>query len=239
MFNKVFYILFFLNSLSFAMAPKLDWGKATERAIAKYGVPIEPYITNIFEKAHAHFPPQEIALLAFKQEQVMELWAKNDKMPWQKVKSYPLTARSGRLGPKLKENDLQIPEGTYHLTEFNPFSRWHLSIKIDYPNHFDSTHALQDGRKNLGYDIFIHGKSASAGCLAIGDKAINELFLITYRVGLNHTKLIIAPNDLRYESPATTGFAQPRWLPELYKNIKKELRTFSTFHLTKRYSKPS
>ena len=144
------------------------------------------------------------------------------------IQKYPLTAFSGRLGPKLKEHDFQIPEGVYHLTTLNPFSSMHLSMMIDYPNHFDRLQASKDGRSKLGDNIFLHGKSFSVGCLAIGDKAIDQLFLLVRRVGLSHTKIIIAPNDLRHASAATSSFAQPRWLPELYLNISQALGEFKS-----------
>ena len=66
----------------------------------------------------------------------------------------------------------------------------------------------------------------SVGCLAVGDKSIDQLFLLVHRVGLNHVQMIIAPNDLRREKPATSTFAQPRWLPELYKQLTQALAQF-------------
>ncbi|WP_115302792.1 L,D-transpeptidase family protein [Legionella beliardensis] len=208
------------------MAPKVNWDKAVDHAIIRYGLRTEPEMIRFFNKAHVNYPPKEIALLAFKKEREIELWARNDKQAWHFIHSYPLTAFSGRLGPKLKERDGQIPEGIYRLVNFNPFSSMHLSMMIDYPNHFDRLQASKDGRRNLGNNIFLHGKAFSVGCLAVGDWAIDQLFLLTRRVGLNQVKLIIAPNDLRKAKPATTNFAQPRWLPELYKQINTALIEF-------------
>lgn len=209
------------------MAPKLNWDKAVDHAIVKYGLRTEPEMIRFFSKANVAYPPKDIALLAFKKEQKIELWAKNDNKNWRFIHTYPLTAVSGRLGPKLKERDGQIPEGIYRLITFNPFSSMHLSMMIDYPNHFDRLQASKDGRKKLGNNIFLHGKSMSVGCLAIGDYAIDQLFLLSRRVGLSHIKVIIAPNDLRVAKPETSNFAQPRWLPELYEQISVALNDFS------------
>jgi murein L,D-transpeptidase YafK len=52
-------------------------------------------------------------------------------------------------------------------------------MKINYTNEFDLFHAGEEGRTDLGSDIFIHGKDASIGCLSMGDEAINELFVLT------------------------------------------------------------
>lgn len=209
-----------------SMAPKLDWNKSIEHVIKRYGLPVEPKLKAKFANKGISYPPSDIALLAFKKEQQVQLWAKDEQHSWRMIHEYPLTAYSGRLGPKLREYDRQIPEGIYRLTSFNPFSSMHLSMMINYPNSFDRLQASKEGRKKLGNNIFLHGKSFSVGCLAVGDKAIDELFLLVYRVGLAHAKVIIAPNDLRKAKPATPTFAQPRWIPELYKQIAQELNQF-------------
>ncbi|KTC65883.1 secretion system protein A [Legionella adelaidensis] len=208
------------------MAHKVNVESAIDKAIARYGLRTEPQLISFFKSAGIAYPPREIALLTFKKEREIQLWAKDDVTTWHYIHTYPLTAFSGRLGPKLREYDLQIPEGIYRLTSFNPLSAYHLSMMINYPNQFDRLQAIKDGRKNLGGNIFIHGKTISVGCLAVGDKAIDQLFLLVRRVGLSHTQVIIAPNDLRKEKPATSHFAQPRWLPELYKELTVALGEF-------------
>ena len=225
--------LFFMASVlslysvtAFPMASKVDWDAAVDSAIVRYGLRLEPQLVRAFSRAHVSYPPKDVALLAFKKERRMELWARSEDNRWHYIQYYPLTAFSGQLGPKLKERDGQIPEGIYHITMLNPFSQYHLSMALDYPNYFDKAHAVQDGRRRLGNDIYIHGKSLSVGCLAIGDKAIDQLFLLARRVGLYHVTVIIAPNDLRHAKPATLSFMQPKWLPDLYKRITQALRPF-------------
>lgn len=208
------------------MAPKVNMEKAIDNAVIRYGLQMEPHLVSLFAKAGVQYPPRDVALLAFKKERHVQLWAKNENMSWHYIHTYPLTAFSGRLGPKLKEYDRQIPEGVYRLSSFNPFSSMHLSMMINYPNYFDRLQASKDGRTKLGGSIFLHGKTFSVGCLAIGDKAIDQLFLLARRVGLSKVQVIIAPNDLRREKPATSTFAQPRWLPELYKEISIALKQF-------------
>ena len=227
--NRYIAYLFFLIlpcTQAYSMAPKLNWDKAVTNAILRYGLKTEPHLKSLFAEANIAYPPRDIALLAFKKEQKIQLWAKNERQSWHYIHTYPMTAFSGRLGPKLKERDGQIPEGVYRLTTFNPFSSMHLSMMINYPNNFDRLQASKDGRRQLGGNIFLHGKSMSVGCLAVGDKGIDQLFLLAHRVGLNHIQVIIAPNDLRRSKPATNTFAQPRWLPELYKQIADALSQF-------------
>lgn len=199
--------------------------EAIEQAIQRYGLQTEPELKTFFKQAEVKYPPKKIALLAFKKEQHLQLWAKNKNKSWQHIHTYPLTASSGSLGPKLKENDLQIPEGIYKLTAFNPFSQMHLSMKINYPNAFDKKKALKEGRQQLGGDIFLHGKAESVGCLAVGNHAIDQLFMLSHQVGLNQVQLIIAPSDLRLGGKPKTKI-HPRWLPELYQSIEKKLNLF-------------
>lgn len=225
-------LLFLLVTPSFGMAPKLNWDKAVENAVIRYGLRTEPELRHFFASAHVAYPPREIALLAFKKERHLELWAKGENQAWRYIHTYSLTAFSGRLGPKLKERDRQIPEGIYRLTTFNPFSSMHLSMMINYPNNYDRLQAIKDGRRRLGNNIFLHGRSASVGCLAVGDRAIDQLFLLARRVGLQRVKVIIAPNDLREGKPATSSFAQPRWLPELYKQLTAALNQFPRHRIT-------
>lgn len=220
-------ILVLAQNEAYAMARKVDINHAIDDTVKRYQARAEPVLVNAFHRARVSYPPSDVALLAFKKERRMELWAQdNTNRKWSYVHSYPLTAYSGHLGPKLRERDGQIPEGIYNLTAFNPFSQWHLSLMINYPNNFDKIQAAKEGRRQLGSDIFLHGKNKSVGCIAVGDKAIEQLFLLTRRVGLKHVKLVIAPNDMRYAKPATTMLAQPRWLPQLYSQIKSSLRTF-------------
>ncbi len=213
------------TSHSMATSP-MNWEKAIDRAVSRYGLRTEPQLVRYFEKAEVAYPPKQIALLAFKKEQKLQLWAKNKNKTWRHIHTYPLTASSGNLGPKLKERDLQIPEGIYRLTSFNPFSKMHLSMKINYPNEFDRKKAAKEGRKKLGGNIFLHGKSESVGCLAIGNHAIDQLFLLSRRVGLSQIQLIIAPNDLRRSKPQTKLRSQPSWVPELYQQIEEKLSVF-------------
>lgn len=224
----ILIVFLLINCLSHGMGKKLDWDQAVDNAVTRYGLRTEPELKQFFSKADVAYPPKEIALLAFKKERHIELWARdNPEKEWRFIHTYSLTAFSGRLGPKLQVGDGQIPEGIYHLTSFNPYSSYHLSMMVSYPNSFDRFQAIKDGRRQLGGDIFVHGKSQSVGCLAIGDYAIDQLFLLSRRVGLAHVKLIIAPNDLRNQKPATVNFAQPRWLPDLYKQITSALGEFT------------
>lgn len=213
-----------------ATAPKnittKDWDLATQQVIKQYGPKSRQHLQAIFDKADVPYPPKRIAFLAFKKERKLELWAKHQRK-WRYINTYPIRAKSGHPGPKLKQNDLQIPEGIYKIVYLHPFSQLHLSMKLNYPNNFDRAHAINDGRQRLGDNIFIHGKKVSAGCIAIGDHNIEDMFVLVNDVGPERATVIIAPNDLRYYSPVTRLSQVPEWAPELYRNIKNSLQRFS------------
>jgi murein L,D-transpeptidase YafK len=200
-------------------------GKQTvSDVVTKLGPTTEQRLKPYFEKALTVYPPTQITLLAFKQERKLELWSKNtDK--WIYIRTYPIRGASGSLGPKLQEGDYQVPEGIYQVVFLNPNSLFHLSMLINYPNEYDQTKAQMDNRTNLGDNIFIHGHSSSIGCLAIGDEAIEELFVLTARIGYDNVRVIIAPFDLR-QNQTLINRTDIKWLPELYEMLKKELTNF-------------
>jgi murein L,D-transpeptidase YafK len=131
---------------------------------------------SLFRTAGLDYPPEEIFIRIFKHEEELELWArKDDKSPFTHVRTYPFTANSGVLGPKREEGDRQIPEGFYVIDWFNPASKFHLSIRINYPNRSDRVRANGD---RPGGSIFIHGDRVTIGCVPVGDDAIDELYVI-------------------------------------------------------------
>lgn len=202
-----------------------DWYHANKAIMAKYRKDAHKRLKPHFQKAKVAYPPKKIALLTFKEERVMELWA-HGTHNWRLVKRYPLTASSGHAGPKLKERDRQIPEGIYAIQYTYPFSKYHLGMRINYPNRYDLYHAKLDGRKKLGGDIFIHGKNLSVGCLAIGDRAIEELYILVREIGLKNTKVIIASNDIRKRLPSNLSVPHPKWTRDLDHRLKLALKPF-------------
>ncbi len=144
-----------------------------------------------FEAARAAWPPRGIFLRAFKHEGVLELWAEPLKSsanaPRVLVRSFPICAASGVLGPKSRSGDGQVPEGFYMIDRFNPRSNYHLSLGIDYPNAVDKTRAAGDPP---GGDIFIHGNCVTIGCLPLEDGPIEALYVVAVRARDNGQKQI-------------------------------------------------
>lgn len=117
----------------------------------------------------------QIFIRAFKKEREVEVWAKGkSSTQYSLLTTYAFCTTSGVLGPKRKEGDLQIPEGVYRINHFNPFSTFHLSLGINYPNASDRI--LAD--RNPGGAIYIHGNCVSIGCIPITDDKIKELYIL-------------------------------------------------------------
>ena len=167
--------------------------------------------------------PREIILAAFKEERKLQVYAK-DYNGIKLIKEYPFTGFSGILGPKLKEGDRQIPEGLYEVEYLNPNSSYYLSIKVSYPNEFDKSKTKFENTSEMGGDIFIHGKSVTIGCIPIGDKAIEDVFLLTQKAMNNKIKVIISPRDFRV-NPNYPNIQGIDWENELYELINNELKT--------------
>lgn len=152
---------------------------------------------------------EEVFFRVFKREQELEVWAREPGgTVFTLVKSYPVCEVSGRLGPKRAEGDLQVPEGFYSIDTFNPWSRFHLSMRVDYPNAVDQA---RGGGSPLGGDIYIHGGCATIGCVPVTDEYIEELYLVAAAArdaGQNRIPVHIFPTRL--------DDAGVRWLAETY-----------------------
>lgn len=207
---------------TFYIPPPGQW--TVRDVLQTYGKNINDSLNHYFKKADVSYPPREAILIAFKQEKKMELWARNQG-EFRFIRDYFIMAASGKPGPKLHEGDRQVPEGIYRITDLNPNSHYHLSMRLNYPNDFDLFHAAEEGRTHLGSDIYIHGSNASIGCLAMGDTPIRELFILAAQVGIQNVKVVIAPHDPRAYPLQADQENLPEWTPELYTMISREIES--------------
>ncbi len=132
-------------------------------------------IAELFAAAKVAYPARRMLLRAFKHEDQLEVWVGDRRGPMTLLTTYPICARSGELGPKRRQGDLQVPEGFYQVVRFNPWSNYHLSFGLDYPNASDR---LLGHRPSLGGDIYIHGSCVTIGCIPIEDGPIEQLYLM-------------------------------------------------------------
>lgn len=169
-------------------------------------------------------PGAHVYIRIFKEERVLEAWLRNEKTGrYQPYKSYPVCSYSGLLGPKLREGDKQSPEGFYDITEDRlwPGSQYHLAMNIGFPNEYDQAH----GR--TGSFLMIHGGCESAGCYAMTDPAIEEIYLLTEQ-SLAHNSAPVPVHIFPFrmtDKNLARYAASPQWLG-LWNKLKEGYDAF-------------
>ena len=115
-----------------------------------------------------------ILVRIFKEESELEVWKQDDSGRFALFRSYPICRFSGELGPKIKTGDRQAPEGFYTITPglMNPNSSQYLAINTGFPNAYDRA----NGR--TGSFLMIHGGCSSAGCYAMTDEQMAEIYAL-------------------------------------------------------------
>ena len=104
----------------------------------------------------------------------------------QELKRYDIALGFAPVGHKEAQGDGKTPRGRYIIDRKNPYSQFHLSLGISYPNKWDRSQARQRG-VSPGGDIMIHGQPNSlkrgtldgdwtAGCIAVSNSEIREIF---------------------------------------------------------------
>jgi len=197
--------------------------KSVVERVTEFGDSVHGRLAGRFREIGVSYPPGKMLLVGLKQERELEVWVADGVGRFRYLKTYPVLGASGTSGPKLREGDRQVPEGVYRIESLNPNSRFHLALRVNYPNEFDKAKGRQDGRAQLGSDIMIHGGSASVGCLAIGDQAAEDLFVLAAETGVKNIELVLTPVDFRVRELPTDLPALPGWTAELYQRIKKVL----------------
>ena len=217
---------FYINGRAYwhPLYVKVAGARTVSDVTAQYGQKARQRMKPYFQQAKMLYPPQSISLLAIKDEAVLELWDSSNQKPTF-IREYPIQALSGISGPKLQEGDRQVPEGIYQVEYLNPNSSYHLSIKLSYPNAFDLKHAQAEGRNEPGTNIFIHGKAASIGCLAMGDEVAEELFILATDIGHANVEVVIVPKDPRQHT--LEPLTELPWTKELYRDLTKYFDDFT------------
>jgi len=115
-----------------------------------------------------------ILIRAYKKEAELEIWkrARNGRFVF--LKTFPICRWSGQLGPKMKQGDRQTPEGFYSVSpnQMNPNSAYYLSFDTGYPNAYDKA------RGATGSYVMVHGTCSSAGCYAMTDRGVGEIYAL-------------------------------------------------------------
>jgi murein L,D-transpeptidase YafK len=131
------------------------------------------------QKFRTYDGPRVTAIVIHKAARRMYLLHNNEVL-----KEYKIGLGGDPVGDKKYEGDLKTPEGAYYIDRRNPRSSYYLSLGISYPNAQDRAEAAAMGKKPGG-DIFIHGRDGknrgrgkdwTAGCIAVKDREIEEIY---------------------------------------------------------------
>lgn len=168
-----------------------------------------------------------ILVRTFKQENSLEVWKRDKTGHFALLKSYPMCAWGGTLGPKIREGDKQSPEGFYTVTpsRMNPNSQFFLAYDVGYPNAFDRAW----GR--TGAAVMVHGNcTGSAGCFVMTDAQVEEIYGLA-REAFNGGQKSFQVQSFPFQMTAE-NLAKNRKNPNMafWKNIKKG---YDHFEVTK------
>lgn len=144
----------------------------------------------------------------FKRESELEIWKQRDDGRYALLKTYPICKWSGNLGPKLKQGDKQAPEGFYMVKAYqmNPKSSYHLSFNLGYPNRLDKAY------NRTGNFLMVHGNCRSAGCYAMTDVLIEEIYAIAREAFAGgQKKFQVQALPFRMSDENMKKFAKNRW----------------------------
>jgi murein L,D-transpeptidase YafK len=119
-------------------------------------------------------PAEPMLIRIYKKEAELEVWKRSTSGRYVRLKTFPICRWSGQLGPKRKEGDRQTPEGFYAVTasQMNPNSKHYLSFDTGFPNAYDRAHGA------TGSALMVHGTCSSAGCYAMTDTAMAEIYAL-------------------------------------------------------------
>jgi len=206
--------------------PYVGWGRhSISTRLSQIGPRARDRWWPYFRRAGVSYPPASVVLVALKRERMIEVYAGPSPYRLSMLRGIGVTAASGGPGPKLREGDRQVPEGIYRIDQLNPNSNFHVSLRLAYPNALDLRMAERDGRHRLGGNIMIHGSDQSIGCLAVGDLAAEDLFVIAADAGPDNVSVVIAPRDFRRTREIEPMPGQPDWVRELYADLDLKLRS--------------
>src|SRR5438128_12702391 len=148
----------------------------TDGTSAVSGRHMQPLSDRMMAEIESKNMPKESPILVriFKEESELEVWKEDKSGRFALLNTYPICRWSGELGPKFKQGDRQAPEGFYTITPglMNPDSSQYLAINTGFPNAYDRA----NGR--TGAFLMIHGGCSSAGCYAMTDEQIAEIYAL-------------------------------------------------------------
>jgi hypothetical protein len=176
-------------------------GKAIERSLVSTARSVAPrasYLSSVIRSRASRGPelppgirpnPNNVSFTADsivveKSRRTMTLYSQGSP-----VRIYFVALGGSPVGAKMSIGDNRTPEGVYYIEGHNPASKYHLSLRVSYPNEQDIAQARARGVATGG-DIMIHGlphgfenvgaehrqRDWTNGCIAVTNAEIEEIW---------------------------------------------------------------
>ncbi|WMS88771.1 L,D-transpeptidase family protein [Pleionea litopenaei] len=219
--SKLIISILLIATLNLAVSAEFPTSQRAEKAIKR----VEPQLIKELQEQQLSYGAP-IFIRVFKQSETLEVWIENAQKQYKKFKTYKICRFSGDLGPKLKQGDWQSPEGFYFVNanRLNPWSRFHLSFNIGYPNQYDRFY------KRTGDALMVHGNCVSIGCYAMTDEKIEEIYALAaaaLKNGQPFFRVHIFPFELNDRNLAQ--HKEHRWY-DFWKNLQQGYQWFEEHH---------
>lgn len=204
-----------------------------QRAFAEGALPLAgtPDLGQLSDRLAAKGlkPGTPMFIRIFKSESELEVWMEKGGR-YVLFDTYPICHWAGTIGPKLQEGDKQNPEGFYSVgpRQLHRVGRWPRSLNIGYPNTFDRAH----GR--TGSYILVHGGCSSAGCFAMTNAVMAEIFALaeqSLRAGQGRVEVHVFP--FRMTDANLAVHAKSPWL-DFWRNLREGYDAFEDTRLPPR-----
>jgi lipoprotein-anchoring transpeptidase ErfK/SrfK len=152
--------------------------RSSERIEPLYAVPIPAAGLRLGPPGTAD------SVVVYKRERTLVLF--NRGIP---IRSYFVALGSKPVGDKERAGDQKTPEGVFYVNAHNPASKFHLALRLSYPDDAHRARAAALGA-DPGGDIMIHGlpkeyseagknhlqNDWTNGCVALSNQEIEELW---------------------------------------------------------------
>jgi hypothetical protein len=152
--------------------------RSSERVEPLYAVPIPSAGLRLAPPASAD------SIVVYKRERTLLLF--NRGVP---IRSYFVALGAKPVGDKERAGDHKTPEGLFYVNAHNPASKYHLALRLSYPDDAHRARAAALGA-DPGGDIMIHGlpkefsdagknhlqNDWTNGCVALSNAEIEELW---------------------------------------------------------------
>ena len=217
---RTFLLLFLSLAIQFSAAQAPKSSQRSTKAIADNE---EALTTALSAKGMALGDP--IFMRIFKESNELEVWVQPaDSEKFELFKTYEICYYSGDLGPKTKQGDGQSPEGFYFVNagRFNPWSNFHLSLNMGYPNTYDRAKGY------TGNYLMIHGSCVSIGCYAMTDEGIEEIYTLAHKAVANGQSFFrIHSFPFRMTNAKMQEHREHKWI-DFWQNLKTGYDWFET-----------